>query len=81
MQRWEKVSSTKKLNRYRPPEVTAAVQQLELAKERLQVQAEKDYTGFLASFKTQYTPFRSAVSALAALDVLQSLALVSNNEG
>ena len=80
-QGWEKISSTKKLNRFRPPEVSAAVQKLELARERLRVQAEKDYINFLKSFAALYTPFRSAVSALAALDVLQSLALVSQNSG
>lgn len=54
---------------------------MELAKERLQAQAEKDYRALLSDFSAQYMPFRSAVSALAGLDALQSLALVSHNSG
>jgi hypothetical protein len=81
LQDWEKISSTKAMNRFRPPQVAEAVQRMELAKERLQAQAEKDYHTFLSSFASLYMPFRSAVSALAALDALQSLALISHNSG
>ena len=37
MQGWEKVCSTKKMNRFQPPEVKEGLQQLEIAKEHLQV--------------------------------------------
>lgn len=52
-----------------------------MAKERLQAAADEAYTEFLGSFSSLYMPFRSAASALAALDALQSLALVSGNSG
>ena len=81
MQEWEKISSTKKVNRFRPPEVTEAVRQLEMAKERLQAACEEAYTELLSSFSSQYMAFRSAASAIASLDSLQSLALVSGNAG
>lgn len=80
-QDWEKISSTKKLNRFRPPEVTEAVRQLEMAKERLQAAAEEAYSDLLGGFAELYMDFRTAASALAGLDALQSLALVSGNEG
>ncbi len=41
MQEWEKVSGTKKVNRFRPPEVRAALANLELARERLHLAADQ----------------------------------------
>lgn len=81
MQDWQKISSVKKFNRFRPPEVVETVKKLEMAKERLQAAAETAYLEFLGSISSLYRPFRSAASALAALDVLQSFALVAQNEG
>ena len=40
-QEWEKISGTKKVNRFRPPEVRSAMTALELARERLQLAAEQ----------------------------------------
>lgn len=57
-----------------------AVKQLEMAKERLQAAAEAAYSEFLGSISSLYRPFRSAASALAALDVLQSFGLVAQND-
>ena len=81
MQDWQKISSVKKFNRFRPPEVVEAVKKLEMAKERLQASAEEAYSELLGSVSSLYRPFRSAASALAALDVIQSFALVSHNAG
>ncbi|KAK9916549.1 hypothetical protein WJX75_003960 [Coccomyxa subellipsoidea] len=71
---WEKISGTKKVNRFRPPEVRSAMTALELARERLQLAAEQAWKAFMHDFGSLYSPFRSAVQALAALDALQSLA-------
>lgn len=40
-QEWEKVSGTKKVNRFRPPEVRAALTELELARELLHLAADQ----------------------------------------
>ena len=81
MQTWQKISSVKKFNRFSPPEVVEAVKQLEMAKERLQAAADEAYSEFLGGIASLYRPFRAAASALAALDVLQSFALVAQNAG
>lgn len=81
MQNWQKISSVKKYNRFSPPEVVEAARQLEMAKERLQAAADEAYSEFLGSIASLYRPFRAAASALAALDVLQSFALVAQNAG
>lgn len=69
------------MHRFRPPEVSEAMKRLEMAKEQLQANADTAYQEFLGSFAELYMPFRSASSAIAALDALQSLALVSLNAG
>ncbi|GLJ42692.1 hypothetical protein SUGI_0885110 [Cryptomeria japonica] len=78
---WIKVSSTKKSNRYHPPEVLEALDKLAVAKEELTVACSKAWDDFLAEFAVQFMNFRAAVQALAALDCLHSLAIVSRNEG
>lgn len=40
-QEWEKISGTKKVYRFRPPEVRSAMTALELARERLRLAAEQ----------------------------------------
>ncbi|KAK9810008.1 hypothetical protein WJX72_003290 [[Myrmecia] bisecta] len=78
---WQKICSTKKVHRYHPPEVKAALSALELAKERLQAACAAAWEDFLADFAQHYAPFRVAVQALAALDVLLAFAQVSCNPG
>ena len=80
-QDWQKVSSTKAFNRFRPPAVTAAVAALELAQEHHAAACAAAWTTFLADFAELYLPFRGATQALAALDVLHSLACVARNAG
>lgn len=81
MQDWEKVSSTKKTNRFHPPEVLAGMEALSLATEHLQAAAKAAWHAFLTDFAALYLPFRSAVQALAALDALHSLAVVAQGSG
>ena len=75
---WERVSSTKKWVRYRPPEVKAGLKRLDLAKEHLAIAARAAWTELQAQFSESYYPlFRAAISALATLDCLHSLAAVA----
>ncbi|XAR66206.1 hypothetical protein NMG60_11012345 [Bertholletia excelsa] len=77
---WVKVNSTKKTIRYHPPEVLAALDHLSLANEELAVKCRASWDGFLKSFSKYYAEFQSAVQALAALDCLHSLAILSRNK-
>ena len=81
VQGWEKVCSTKKMNRFHPPEVKQGLQQLEVAREHLQAAALAAWEAFLGEFALHYAPFRAAVMALAALDALHSLATLACNTG
>ncbi|MCO5591882.1 hypothetical protein L7F22_045875 [Adiantum nelumboides] len=78
---WVKISSTKKTNRYHPPEVIRALDVLALAREELTVECNKAWQSFLADFASYYVDFRATVHALAAVDCLYSLAIVSRNQG
>lgn len=77
---WVKVSSTKKTIRYHPPEVLTALDKLLLAKEELAVACRTTWDNFLMGFSKYYAQFRAAVQALAALDCLHSLAILSRNQ-
>ena len=55
-QDWEKVSSTKKANRFHPPQVTAAMEALALATEHLQAAAKAAWAAFLTDFAALYLP-------------------------
>lgn len=78
---WIKVNSTKAMHRYHPPEVLEALDALTLAKEELSIACGRAWDAFLAEFASHYVAFRAAVQALAALDCLHSLAIVSRNQG
>ncbi|EFJ17558.1 hypothetical protein SELMODRAFT_420792 [Selaginella moellendorffii] len=72
---------TKKANRYHPPEVLEASERMALAKEQLNISCAKAWDMFLTDFTSYHMEFRAAVQALAALDCLDSLAVVSCNQG
>ncbi|OIW12510.1 hypothetical protein TanjilG_04674 [Lupinus angustifolius] len=78
---WVKVNSTKKTIRYHPPEVVAALDKLSLAKEELTVACRAAWDRFLRDYSEHYPEFQAAVQALAALDCLHSLAILSTNKG
>ncbi|CAM6092495.1 unnamed protein product [Calypogeia fissa] len=78
---WMKVNSTKKTTRYHPPDVIESRDKLALAQEELAVACVKAWNMFLAEFSTHYVDFRASVQALAALDCLHSLAVLSRNQG
>ncbi|ONK79683.1 uncharacterized protein A4U43_C01F8980 [Asparagus officinalis] len=76
---WVKVSSTKKTNRYHTPEVLSGLDRLTLAKEELSVACRTTWSNFLSGFGRYYAQFQAAVQAVAALDCLHSLAILSRN--
>lgn len=77
---WVKVNSTKKTVRYHPPEVLTAVQQLSLVNEELILVCQAAWDSFLKDFSRYYSEFQAAVQALAALDCLNSFAILSRNK-
>ncbi|KAJ1376525.1 P-loop containing nucleoside triphosphate hydrolase [Sesbania bispinosa] len=78
---WVKINSTKKTIRYHPPEVVTALDRLSLAKEELTVACRAAWDSFLRDFSKHYAEFQAAVQALAALDCLHSLAILSRYKG
>ncbi|KAL6509318.1 hypothetical protein OROGR_022628 [Orobanche gracilis] len=77
---WVKVNSTKKTTRYHPPEVLSALHQLTLAKEELSAVCRATWDAFLKTFTGFYSEFQTAVQALATLDCLYSLAMLSKTK-
>ncbi|KAL5812968.1 hypothetical protein ACOSQ3_027918 [Xanthoceras sorbifolium] len=77
---WVKVNSTKKMIRYHPPEVLTALDQLALASEELSIDCRAAWDSFLRGFGEHYAEFQAAVQALASLDCLHSLAILSRNK-
>ncbi|CAI9767658.1 unnamed protein product [Fraxinus pennsylvanica] len=77
---WMKVNSTKKSIRYHPPEVSSALDQLLLANEELSVVCRTAWDSFLKTFIGHYSEFQAAVQALAALDCLYALAMLSRDK-
>lgn len=76
---WQRVSSTKKVLRYRPPEVKAALADLELAEEYVTVTAAAAWRRLQSEFSKAYSNlFRTAVDALAALDCLNGFASLAS---
>ncbi|KAL1822754.1 hypothetical protein ACET3Z_009532 [Daucus carota] len=78
---WVKVNSTKKTIRYHPPEVSTALDQLSLVTEELTHICRAAWDNFLKEFGRYYSEFQAAVEALASLDCLHSLAVLSRNKG
>ncbi|RWR91908.1 DNA mismatch repair protein MSH3 [Cinnamomum micranthum f. kanehirae] len=77
---WVKVNSTKKTTRYHPTEVLTALDELSLATEELTIACRATWDTFLIGFGKYYAEFQAAVQALAALDCLHSLAILSRSE-
>uniref|UniRef100_A0A0A0L5V6 DNA mismatch repair protein n=1 Tax=Cucumis sativus TaxID=3659 RepID=A0A0A0L5V6_CUCSA len=77
---WVKINSTKKTVRYHPPEVLAALDELSLANEELMVASRDAWDDFLRGFSRYYAEFQAAVQALASIDCLYSLAILSRNK-
>ena len=80
---WIKVSSnkSKKVVRYHPPQVTEAAAGLERASERHMLAADAAWKEFLSTFRENYMTFKSATTAIATLDAIHALTVLSRNEG
>ncbi|KAL8126117.1 hypothetical protein AgCh_013416 [Apium graveolens] len=78
---WVKVNSTKKTIRYHPPEVLTSLDHLSLVTEELIHICRAAWDSFLKEFGRHYSDFQAAVEALASLDCLHSLAILSRNKG
>ncbi|KAL3834447.1 hypothetical protein ACJIZ3_009183 [Penstemon smallii] len=77
---WIKVNSTKKTIRYHPPEVLNALDQLTLVNEELSILCRATWDSFLKTFCGCYSEFQAVAQALAALDCLYSLAMLSRTK-
>jgi DNA mismatch repair protein MSH3 len=78
---WLLVGGTKQCTRYRSPAVQESLRKLNIARERLELEAKSTWKRFLAGFNDRYTTFRGVVARLAELDCLSSLAIVAQLPG
>lgn len=75
---WTKISQYRTKSRFRSPETTQLVRELDRAREQLTVECNATYQRFLAGANTHYLSFRAVVRAVAELDCLMALAAVSS---
>ena len=78
---WALVCSTKKDDRFRPPEVDRARLQHEAAREELTAEAASAYRALLARASEDFADLRAASGAAAVLDALQALAATARRPG
>jgi DNA mismatch repair protein MSH3 len=81
---WIKVSAnkSKKVIRYHPPDVLENMKSLEANNERLALACESAWKKFLSEFsRVSYGECRQAAKATAKIDALNSLAILSMNDG
>ncbi|WEW60046.1 Mismatch repair protein msh3 [Emydomyces testavorans] len=78
---WRKISGTKKISRFHPPDVVNLIRERDQHKEALAAACDKAFSNFLADISTQYQSFRDCIQALATLDCLLSLANIASQPG
>lgn len=78
---WRKISGTKKVSRFHPPNVVNLIRERDQHKEALAAACDKAYLSFLADISSKYQSFRDCIQALATLDCLVSLAIVADQPG
>lgn len=78
---WIKVSGTKKVSRFHPPEIVKLLRERDQHKESLAAECDKAYKDLLADISTKYQLFRDTIQSLATLDCLLSLANVASQPG
>uniref|UniRef100_A0A672ZEP6 DNA mismatch repair protein MSH3 n=1 Tax=Sphaeramia orbicularis TaxID=375764 RepID=A0A672ZEP6_9TELE len=74
---WVKISSTKTVGRYHSPFLVDQYKKLQQLREQLHVDSQREWTGFLDQFGEQYHTMKRAISHLATVDCLFSLAEVA----
>ncbi|KIX07067.1 uncharacterized protein Z518_05044 [Rhinocladiella mackenziei CBS 650.93] len=78
---WTKISGTKKVSRFHPPEIVKLLRERDQHKESLAAACDKAYKDLLADISTKYQLFRDTIQSLAILDCLLSLANVASQPG
>jgi len=78
---WAKISGTKKVSRFHPPEVIKLVRERDQHKESLAAACDTAYQDLLAEISANYPSFRDAILSLATLDCLVSLATIAQQPG
>jgi DNA mismatch repair protein MSH3 len=78
---WTKISGTKKVSRFHPPEVVKLLREREQHKEALAAACDTAFKDLLAEISTKYQLFRDAIQNLATLDCLLSLATIAAQPG
>ena len=78
---WTKVSGTKKVSRFHPPEIVKLVRERDQHKESLAAACDTAFQTLLADIGTKYAHFRDAILSLATLDCLMSLATIAQQPG
>jgi len=78
---WTKISGTKKVSRFHPPEIIKLVRERDQHKESLAAACDKAFKDLLADISTKYQLFRDTIQSLATLDCLLSLATVAAQPG
>ncbi|KXS95957.1 hypothetical protein AC578_8095 [Pseudocercospora eumusae] len=78
---WTKISSTRKLSRFHPPEVVQLLRERDQHKESLSNACDTAFHSLLEEIGSKYTNFRECIQSLALLDCLFSLATVSQQPG
>ncbi|SCU92580.1 LAME_0F00584g1_1 [Lachancea meyersii CBS 8951] len=76
---WIKVNSTKTLSRFRTPETTKLVEQLEYHKNVLKIVCDEHFKLFVSRISHEYHLLREIVGNLAVFDCILSLAATSFN--
>jgi DNA mismatch repair protein MSH3 len=78
---WAKISGTKKVSRFHPPEVVKLIRERDQHKEALAAACDFAFKDLLAEISTKYQLFRDGIQNLATLDCLLSLATVAAQPG
>lgn len=78
---WTKISATKKLSRFHPPEIVTFLRERDQHKESLAAACDTAFAVLLSEISTEYQSFRDCISSLATLDALLSLATVAQQPG
>ncbi len=78
---WAKISGTKKVSRFHPPEVVKLIKERDQHKESLAAACDAAFKDLLADISTKYQLFRDTIQNLATLDCLLSLATVAGQPG
>ena len=78
---WNKINATQKFGRYRTPFIQDRLPKIQFLKEKLEVEAKKSWTAYLSNITSRLKCLLNVSKNWATLDVLVSLALISQREG